>query len=95
MELEAAPERSAVEVDPHPPEPVELVADELPKEKIEAEIRETAFYRYEGRVRQGQEGDHMTDWLDAEREVLDRWHSPLEDLGPPRWDDSPRRNWGK
>jgi hypothetical protein len=96
MELEAVPE-PAVDIDPHPPEPEAPVAlaTPPPKEKIDAEIRETAFYRYEGRLREGQQGDHMDDWLAAEREVMDRWHSPLEDLAPPRWGDSPRRNWGK
>jgi hypothetical protein len=59
--------------------------------EMEAQVRERAYQIYDERRRSGLPGDALSDWLAAECEVLERWRSPLEDLGPPAWSNSPRR----
>ena len=57
------------------------------KEKITTRAKEI----FENRVREGLPGDEYSDWYIAEREILQRWRSPLNDVGAPAWEDSPRR----
>lgn len=59
-----------------------------------AELREKIASRaheiYQTRLREGVHGDETSDWYIAEREILERWRSPLHDVGPPVWEESPR-----
>ena len=63
-----------------------MTQDQL-REKIASRAQEI----YQNRLREGIHGDETSDWYIAEREILDRWRSPLHDVGPPVWDGSPRK----
>lgn len=63
----------------------------LSSAEIEGKIREKAFELYQQRVANGANPDEKADWYAAEREILERWRSPLTDLGAPVWGESPRR----
>lgn len=63
----------------------------LSPEELKEKIKQRAQEIFENRVREGQPGDEHSDWYIAEREVLERWRSPLHDVGPPVWEESPRR----
>lgn len=63
----------------------------LPPDQMQAKIREKAYALYQARIASGTAPDHLADWYAAEREVVEAYRSPVKDVGPPRWDDSPRR----
>lgn len=63
----------------------------LSPEALRDKIASRAHEIYQNRVREGAHGDEVSDWYIAEREILDRWRSPLQDVGPPVWEESPRR----
>jgi hypothetical protein len=59
--------------------------------EVQKKIREKAYALYQARLASGTNPDHLADWYEAEREIMDKYRSPVTDVGPPRWDDSPRR----
>lgn len=63
----------------------------LPPDQMEAKIREKAYALYQARLASGTQPDHLADWYAAEGEIKEAYRSPVKDVGPPRWDDSPRR----
>ena len=63
----------------------------LPPDQVQAKIREKAYALYQARLASGSSPDHLADWYAAEREIMEAYRSPVKDVGPPRWDDSPRR----
>lgn len=63
----------------------------LSEDDLRAKIADRAHEIYQNRVREGLTGDEISDWYIAEREVVERWRSPLHDVGPPAWEESPRR----
>jgi hypothetical protein len=77
------------------PPRVDRVVDQdigiLTPEQIQDKIREKAFELYQQRVATGGNPDEKADWYAAEREILERYRSPLTDLGAPVWGESPRR----
>lgn len=62
-----------------------------PPAEVERKIREKAYALYQARLASGENPDHLADWYAAEREIVEAYRSPVKDVGPPRWDDSPRR----
>lgn len=62
-----------------------------PPHEVERKIREKAYALYQARLASGASPDHLADWYAAEREIKEAYRSPVKDVGPPRWDDSPRR----
>lgn len=62
----------------------------LSPEALKEKIANRAQQIYENRVREGIHGDEYSDWYIAEREIMERWRSPLHDVGPPVWEESPR-----
>jgi hypothetical protein len=63
----------------------------LSPEELREKIASRAHEIYMNRQREGVHGDEVSDWYIAEREILERWRSPLHDVGPPAWEESPRR----
>lgn len=63
----------------------------LTGDDLRAKIASRAYEIFEARQREGLPGDETSDWYIAEREILERWRSPLHDVGPPVWEESPRR----
>ena len=63
----------------------------LSPDALREKIASRAHEIYENRVREGIHGDETSDWYIAEREILERWRSPLHDVGAPMWEDSPRK----
>lgn len=63
----------------------------LPPDQVQVKIREKAYELYQARLASGASPDHLADWYAAEREIVAVYRSPVKDVGPPRWDDSPRR----
>lgn len=62
----------------------------LPPEILDR-IKKKAYALYQARLAAGTPADHLADWYAAEREIVEAYRSPVKDVGPPRWDDSPRR----
>lgn len=63
----------------------------LNPEQLRKKIADRAFEIFQSRTREGQPGDEVSDWYIAEREIMEAYRSPLHDVGPPRWEESPRR----
>lgn len=63
----------------------------LSPDALREKIASRAHEIYENRVREGIHGDENSDWYIAEREIIERWRSPLHDVGAPSWEGSPRK----
>ncbi len=63
----------------------------LSVDELRSKIASRAFEIFQTRQREGAPGDEVSDWYIAEREVMEMWRSPLHDVGPPVWEESPRR----
>ena len=84
-------ERDERELPPQVDRAVDKDIGVLSPEDLREKIKSRAQEIYENRVREGLHGDEASDWYIAEREILERWRSPLHDVGPPVWEESPRR----
>jgi hypothetical protein len=63
----------------------------LNPDQLRKKIADRAFEIFQNRQREGAPGDETTDWYIAEREIMEAYRSPLREMGPPVWEESPRR----